>query len=179
MAQVELRTITKKYGKVTALDQVSFVIPDGKLFVLLGASGAGKSTTIGVISGIVTHDSGGIFLDGRDISQAFPQNRDIATAFESYSLYPHFTVFQNLLFPLESPERKKQMLKPDREKRVKEVADMLGLGELLKRYPRELSGGQKQRVALGRTLVRRPKAYMLDEPIAHLDAKLRHHMRSE
>lgn len=179
MAQVELRTITKKFGKVTALDQVSFAVKDGELFVLLGASGAGKSTTIGIISGIEIPDSGGIFLDGQDITKTFPQNRDIATAFESYALYPHFTVFQNLMFPLESPERKKQMPRQERENRVKEVAEMLGIGELLHRYPRELSGGQKQRVALGRTLVRRPKAYMLDEPISHLDAKLRHRMRSE
>jgi multiple sugar transport system ATP-binding protein len=179
MAKVELRSITKKFGKVTALDQVSINIKDGELFVLLGASGAGKSTTISIISGIETPDSGSVLVDGQDITKTFPQNRDIATAFESYALYPHFTVFQNLIFPLESPDRKKQTTRQERETRVKEVADMLNIGELLQRYPRELSGGQKQRVALGRTLVRRPKAYMLDEPISHLDAKLRHRMRSE
>lgn len=179
MARVELRSITKKFGKVTALDQVSLNIKDGELFVLLGASGAGKSTTIAIISGIETPDSGSVLVDGEDITKTFPQNRDIATAFESYALYPHFTVFQNLIFPLESPGRKRQTTRQEREKRVKEVADLLNIGELLQRYPRELSGGQKQRVALGRTLVRRPKAYMLDEPISHLDAKLRHRMRSE
>lgn len=179
MAKVELRNITKKFGKLTALDDICLTIKDGELFVLLGASGAGKSTTISVISGIETPDRGSVLLDDQDITKTFPQSRDIATAFESYALYPHFTVFQNLMFPLESPERKKEMSRPEREKRVQEVAEMLGIGELLQRLPRELSGGQKQRVALGRTLVRRPKAYLLDEPIAHLDAKLRHRMRSE
>lgn len=179
MAKVELRSVTKKFGNVTALNQVSLNINDGELFVLLGPSGAGKSTTISIISGLEIPDSGSVLLDGQDITKTFPQNRDIATAFESYALYPHFTVFQNLMFPLVSPDRKKQMSRQDREKRVNEVADLLNIGELMQRFPRELSGGQKQRVALGRTLVRRPKAYMLDEPISHLDAKLRHRMRSE
>lgn len=179
MAKVELRNVTKRFGAVTALNNVSYTIQDGEFFVLLGASGAGKSTTISIISGIEQADEGQVFLDGRDITKEFPQNRDVATAFESYALYPHFTVFENLMFPLEAPERKRTLTREQREARVKEVAEMLGLGDLLHRYPRELSGGQRQRVALGRTLVRRPKAYLLDEPIAHLDAKLRHRMRSE
>ncbi len=179
MAKVELKNVTKRFGSVIALNQVSYTIQDGEFFVLLGASGAGKSTTISIISGIEEADEGQILLDGRDITHEFPQNRDVATAFENYALYPHFTVFENLMFPLEAPERKRTMTREQREQRVKEVAEMLGLGDLLQRYPRELSGGQRQRVALGRTLVRRPKAYLLDEPIAHLDAKLRHRMRSE
>lgn len=179
MASVELKNITKRFGSVAALKDVSYTIKDGEFFVLLGASGAGKSTTINVISGLEKPDEGGVFLDGNNITNSFPQNRDVATAFESYALYPHFTVFENLMFPLESPERKRTMSRAEREQRVREVAEMLAIGELLQRYPRELSGGQRQRVALGRTLVRRPKAYLLDEPIAHLDAKLRHRMRSE
>ncbi len=179
MAKVELTNITKRFGKVTALNDVSITIKDGEFFVLLGASGAGKSTTINVISGIELPESGKVFLDNGDVTNAFPQDRNIATAFESYALYPHFTVYQNLMFPLESSRRKRTYTKESRDKQVHEVADMLGIEDLLERYPRELSGGQKQRVALGRTLVRRPKAYLLDEPIAHLDAKLRHHMRSE
>ncbi len=179
MAKVTLENVTKRFGKVTALEHVNITIKDGEFFVLLGASGAGKSTTINVISGIEIADDGRVFLDEGDVTHAFPQDRNIATAFESYALYPHFTVFQNLMFPLEAPRRKRTYSKESREKRVHEVAAMLGIEELLQRYPRELSGGQKQRVALGRTLVRRPKAYLLDEPIAHLDAKLRHRMRAE
>jgi ABC-type sugar transport system ATPase subunit len=179
MAKVILENVTKRFGKVTALDQVDLTIKDGEFFVLLGASGAGKSTTINVISGIEIADEGKVFLDEGEVTRAFPQDRNIATAFESYALYPHFTVYQNLMFPLEAPRRKRTYSKESREERVREVAAMLGIAELLQRYPRELSGGQKQRVALGRTLVRRPKAYLLDEPIAHLDAKLRHRMRAE
>lgn len=179
MAQIALENITKRFGTVTALDNVNLTVKDGEFFVLLGASGAGKSTTINIISGIENPDSGKVWLDEGDVTGAFPQDRNIATAFESYALYPHFTVYQNLMFPLEAPRRKRTYSKESRDMRVREVAAMLGIDELLHRYPRELSGGQKQRVALGRTLVRKPKAYLLDEPIAHLDAKLRHRMRSE
>ncbi|MEW5818130.1 MAG: ABC transporter ATP-binding protein [Spirochaetota bacterium] len=179
MAKVELQNITKRFGKVTAIENVNLTIQDGEFFCLLGASGAGKSTTINIISGIEKADNGKVLINDRDITAAFPQERDIATAFESYALYPHFTVYRNLMFPLEAPERRRLFSKQSKEMQVIEVAKMLGIEELLHRYPRELSGGQKQRVALGRTLVRRPQAYMLDEPIAHLDAKLRHRMRSE
>jgi len=179
MAKVELRNITKQFGKVTALEDVSFTIKDGEFFVLLGASGAGKSTTISVISGIELPNQGKVLLDDADITKDFPQDRNVATAFESYALYPHFTVYQNLMFPLEAPQRKSTSTKDERMKRVNEIAAMLGIDDLLERFPRELSGGQKQRVALGRTLVRSPRAYLLDEPIAHLDAKLRHRMRAE
>lgn len=179
MAKLELQNITKTFKQITALDNVSLTIKDGEFFCLLGSSGAGKSTTINIISGIEKPDSGDILIDEKSILDDYPQNRNIATAFESYALYPHFTVYQNLMFPLEAPLRKKKFSSQERDTRVKEVAEILGIEELLHRYPGELSGGQKQRVALGRTLVRRPKAYMLDEPIAHLDAKLRHRMRSE
>lgn len=179
MAQLELRNVTKTFGQTVALNDVSYTIKNGEFFVLLGASGAGKSTTINVFCGLEKPEQGQILVDGNDVIDQFPQERNIAAAFESYALYPHFTVFQNLMFPLEAPLRKKELTEEQRVKRVKEIAEMLGIGELLDRYPRELSGGQKQRVALGRTLVRQPIAYMLDEPIAHLDAKLRHKMRSE
>lgn len=179
MAKLVLRNVTKTFGKTVALKDVNLTVKDGEFFVLLGASGAGKSTTINVIAGLEIPEQGQVFIDEGDVTHAFPQDRNIAAAFESYALYPHFTVFQNLMFPLEAPRRKRTYSKESRIERVKEVAELLGIGELLQRYPRELSGGQKQRVALGRTLVRRPKAYLLDEPIAHLDAKLRHRMRSE
>jgi multiple sugar transport system ATP-binding protein len=179
MAKLALSHIHKRFGDVNALADVSFACDEGEFFCLLGASGAGKSTTINIISGIETPDSGHVVLDGKDITKDFPQTRNVATAFENYALYPHFTVFKNLMFPLEAPDRKRRFSPESREQRVRQVADLLGIGDLLDRYPRELSGGQKQRVALGRTLVRRPLVYLLDEPIAHLDAKLRHRMRSE
>jgi multiple sugar transport system ATP-binding protein len=179
MATLELNNVTRKFGAVTAMNKVSFSADEGGFFVILGAPGAGKTTTINTIFGIEKVDEGTITLGGRDITHELPQTRDTATAFENYALYPHMTVFQNLLFPLESPLRAKEMPKKERLKRVKEIAEMLSISELLHRHPRELSGGQKQRVSLGRTLVRRPKLYLLDEPIAHLDAKLRHRMRSE
>jgi len=179
MATLELKNVSKKFGAVTAMNKVSFSADEGGFFVLLGAPGAGKTTTINTICGIEEVDEGKITLGGEDITHELPQTRDMAIAFENYALYPHLTVFQNLLFPLESPLRAKEMSKNERAKRVKEIADLLSISELLHRYPRELSGGQKQRVSLGRTLVRRPKLYLLDEPIAHLDAKLRHRMRSE
>jgi multiple sugar transport system ATP-binding protein len=179
MATLELKNVTRKFGAVTAMNRVSFAANEGGFFVILGAPGAGKTTTINTICGIEKVDEGQITLGGRDITEELPQTRDVATAFENYALYPHMTVFQNLMFPLESPLRAKEMSKNDRVKRVKEIAEMLSISELLHRRPRELSGGQKQRVSLGRTLIRRPKLYLLDEPIAHLDAKLRHRMRSE
>jgi multiple sugar transport system ATP-binding protein len=179
MASLELQKITKTFGKKIALEDVSFKCKEGEMFCLLGASGAGKSTTINIISGIIPPDSGKILIGEKDFSGAFPQDRNIATAFENYALYPHMTVRENLLFPLNSPVRKKESSKAEKEERVKNVAEMLGIAELLERLPQELSGGQKQRVALGRTLVRRPNIFLLDEPISHLDAKLRHRMRSE
>lgn len=179
MASVILRDIWKNFGDTQALQGVSFECKDGELFCLLGPSGAGKSTTIKVISGLETPNTGEVILDGEPITHLFPQQRHMATAFESYALYPHLTVFENLAFPLRAPIRASQFTKDDVENRVKDVADMLGIGELLERYPRQLSGGQRQRVALGRALVRKPKLYLLDEPIAHLDAKLRHRMRGE
>ncbi len=179
MAKLQLININKKFGNIIALNNVNLELTEGELFVLFGASGAGKSTIINIISGIEEADSGKVILDDKDITQFFPQQRDTSIAFENYILYPFMTVFQNLMFPLESPIRKMEYSKKEKEGRVKEIANMLDIGELLYRYPNELSGGQKQRVALGRTLVREPKIYLLDEPIAHLDAKLRHRMHSE
>ena len=179
MSKIELVNVKKNYGEVTALDGLTFETKEGELFCLLGPSGAGKSTTLRIISGIDNPDSGDIRIDGQSVVELMPKERDVALAFESYALYPQFTVEQNLLFPLEAPARKKELSDEQRKQRVKEVADLLNIGELLDRFPRELSGGQRQRVGLGRVLVRKPKIYLLDEPIAHLDAKLRHHMRGE
>lgn len=179
MTEVRLDNISKRFGKVQALKDVSFSCAHGELFCLLGPSGAGKTTTLNAIAGIEKPDHGDIYVDGQRITDLMPQERDIAIAFESYALYPHLTVFDNLAFPLRAPGRARQYAGGALEARVQEVAQMLNIGELLDRYPRQLSGGQRQRVALGRALVRKPKVYLLDEPISHLDAKLRHRMRSE
>jgi multiple sugar transport system ATP-binding protein len=179
MSEIRLESISKRFGKVQALQDVSFSCAHGEFFCLLGPSGAGKTTTLNTIAGIEKPDQGEVYVDGQRITHLPPQERDIAIAFESYALYPHLTVFDNLAFPLRAPGRAKQYPRGALEARVKEVAEMLGMSELLGRYPRQLSGGQRQRVALGRALVRQPRVYLLDEPIAHLDAKLRHRMRGE
>ena len=180
MAKITVGNLCKEYdGKVQALQGVNFEVKDGEFFCLLGPAGAGKTTTIQAIAGTEALDRGTVLLDDQDVTDTHPWHRDVAVAFETYALYPQRTVRENLRFPLQSPLRKTKWPDEDCEKRIVEVADMLGIGELLERFPKQLSGGQRQRVALGRALVRKPKAYLLDEPIAHLDAKLRHRMRGE
>jgi multiple sugar transport system ATP-binding protein len=170
MARIALKNIWKRYGSVQALKDVNFQCRDGELFCLLGPSGAGKSTTLKLIAGVESQDRGDIYVDEEPISDAPPQLRDMALAFESYALYPQMNVYDNLAFPLKSPLRASQYPQDALDKRVKEISDLLGIRNLLTRLPGELSGGQRQRVALGRALVRRPRVYLLDEPIAHLDA---------
>ncbi|MDZ4159821.1 MAG: ABC transporter ATP-binding protein, partial [Anaerolineaceae bacterium] len=181
MAKIVLNKISKQYknGQIQALRNISIQCEDGKFFCLLGPAGAGKTTTIKLIAGNETVDRGSIFLDDDEVTNLEPKDRDIAVAYETYALYPHLTVRENLRFPLDAPIRKNEYSPEAKNARVVEIANMLGIGELLQRLPRQLSGGQRQRVALGRALVRKPKAYLLDEPIAHLDAKLRHRMRGE
>jgi len=179
MSTIALKDIWKKFKETQALEGLDFETKEGELFCLLGPSGAGKTTTLRVIAGVETPDKGEVFLDGNPITSLMPRDRDVALAFESYSLYPQMTVFENLKFPLEAPIRKKEYSKEAIKKRVEEIAELLNISELLNRLPKELSGGQRQRVGLGRVLVRKPKAYLLDEPISHLDAKLRHRMRAE
>jgi multiple sugar transport system ATP-binding protein len=179
MAHLELRKIWKRFGEEQALRGIEFECFDSEFLCLLGPSGAGKTTTIKVISGLEKPDEGEVRLDGELITDQLPQQRGMATAFESYALYPHLTVFDNLAFPLRAPVRAADLDEQGVAKRVRELAEMLAIDELLDRLPRQLSGGQRQRVALGRALIRRPKLYLLDEPIAHLDAKLRHRMRGE
>lgn len=179
MAHLELRDIWKRFDQEQALRGIEFECFDSEFLCLLGPSGAGKTTTIKVISGLEKPDEGAVRLDGEVITDQLPQQRGMATAFESYALYPHLSVYDNLAFPLRAPVRAAELDEIGVEQRVRELAEMLAIDELLDRLPRQLSGGQRQRVALGRALIRRPQLYLLDEPIAHLDAKLRHRMRGE
>ena len=176
MTTIELDTIRKEFGDdIVAVDDVSLTIEDGELVVLVGPSGSGKSTTLRCIAGLEAPTSGDIVIDGRRVNDVQPQNRDIAMVFQSFALYPHRTVRKNISFPLEARDV------PDEEidSRVEEAAAMLGITELLDRKPANLSGGQQQRVALGRALVRDAQAFLMDEPLANLDAKLRKEMRTE
>ncbi len=177
--ELTLEGITKKYGEITAVSQLAFTVNNGELFALLGPSGAGKSTTINLIAGIEKPDTGDVRVGGKSIQELRPQERDFAMVFESYALYPHMTVADNIAFPLRAPARATRYTAQEIRRRVSETAQVLEIGDLLQRYPKELSGGQKQRVGLGRALVRDSQLFLLDEPIAHLDAKLRHHMRGE
>lgn len=174
-----IEKLSKTFGKEVAIEDISFQVEPGELFALLGPSGAGKSTTINCIAGLVKPDKGEINADGESVLETKPQFRDFSMVFESYALYPHLTVAENIAFPLKAPIRSGGISEEEKIKRVQETAQMLEIPELLNRFPKELSGGQKQRVGLGRALVRRPRLFLLDEPIAHLDAKLRHHMRGE
>jgi ABC-type sugar transport systems, ATPase components len=179
MARVELRDIVKRFGRVIAVDHVSLEIGEGEFFTLLGPSGCGKTTTLRIIAGLEFPDEGDVLIDGRVVTNLHPRDRDVAMVFQNYALYPHMTVFENIAFPLEARRRELGLTKEDIRRRVVEVTKFLGIEELLDRYPSQLSGGQQQRVALARALVRKPKVWLLDEPLSNLDAKLRVLMRGE
>jgi ABC-type sugar transport system ATPase subunit len=173
MAEVRVENLTKKYGRHPAVDNLSFSCPNGEFLSILGPSGAGKTTILELIAGIKKPDSGKIFIGNRLVNGLPPQDRDVAMAFETYSLYPHLSVYGNIAFPLRAPRRKEKLSREEERRKVEEMAEILGIGELLDRKPQHLSGGQKQRVSLARAMIRLPKVYLLDEPIAHLDAKLK------
>jgi multiple sugar transport system ATP-binding protein len=177
MSQVTLEGVTKHYRTVTALFQVSFDIHDGEFFVLLGPTGAGKTTTLRIIAGLEKQDAGSVTFDGAAMHKLPPADRDIAFVFQQYSLYPNMSVYDNLAFPLRSPMRK--TAEPDIKQRVSEVADVLRIGHLLPRKTAKLSGGEMQRVSIGRAIVRSPRIYLMDEPLSNLDAKLREALRVE
>lgn len=173
MAEVRLENVTKLYGRKAAVKDVSFVCKEGEFISIVGPTGAGKSTILKMIAGIENITSGKIYFNDRVVNDLPPQERNVSMAFETYNLYPHFSVYKNIAFPLRSP-RWKESFPPEEERRkVEEIANFLGIGELLDRKPQALSGGQKQRVSLARALVRKPDVYLLDEPIAHLDARLK------
>ncbi|WP_336037388.1 ABC transporter ATP-binding protein [Halobacterium yunchengense] len=180
MAELQLDHITKTFDdggdEIVAVDDVSIDIEDGEFLVLVGPSGCGKSTTLRTIAGLETVTDGEIRLGGEVINDKRPQDRNTAMVFQSYALYPHMTVRENMSFGLEEST---DMPDDEVEKRVTEAAEMMGIADLLDRKPGELSGGQQQRVALGRAIVRDPQAFLMDEPLANLDAKLRAQMRTE
>jgi multiple sugar transport system ATP-binding protein len=178
MATVSLKGLSKSYGKTEALKNFSVDIADGEFFVILGPSGAGKTTTLKSVAGLVDVDSGSVQIGSNDVTLVEPYHRNVAMAFESYALYPQKTVAENLASPLKSGRTGKYTDAQQKE-RIDQVTTTLGINHLLKRFPRELSNGQRQRVALGRVLVRPADIYLLDEPLSHLDAKLRAAMRAE
>jgi len=179
MAEVRLDGVTKRYGKNEAVSEMSWTANPGELVVLFGPAGAGKTTTLKMIAGLEPLDGGDIYFDSQSLREVDTADRNVAMAFENYALYPHLTVYENIAFPLMVPGKKNQFSKEEISRRISEIAAVLQIEMLLKRMPQELSGGQRQRVALGRCLVREPAVTLLDEPIAHLDAKLRHRMYAE
>ena len=177
MAEVILASITKRFGTNTAVDDMSMTIPDGAFVVLLGPTGAGKTTTLRLVSGLEKLDFGSVFINGQDVSRDTPAERDVAMVFQQYSLYPHMSVRDNLAFPLRSPILKT----PEDEiaRKVQAIAETLQIPHKLDNKATELSGGEMQRVSIGRALVRDPSIYLMDEPLSSLDAKLRADLRVE
>lgn len=177
MSSITLQQITKNFGETTALSEVSLEIEDGEFFVLLGPTGAGKTTTLRIIAGLEKQDAGTVLFDGVSVDQVIPAERDVAFVFQQYSLYPNMSVYENLAFPLKSPLRK--ISSGEIDKRVREAAEKLRIEHLLQRKTARLSGGEMQRVSIGRAIVRQPRVYLMDEPLSNLDAKLREALRVE
>jgi multiple sugar transport system ATP-binding protein len=175
MTLIRLERVEKRFGAVTVLSALDLEIRAGEFFTFLGPSGCGKSTLLNLIAGIESLDAGSIYFDSQRVDELAPAERDVAMVFQSYALYPHMTVYENLAFPLTN----KRLPRADIDAAVRRTAAQLGIEKLLARKPRALSGGQRQRVALGRALVRKPRVFLLDEPLSNLDARLRLEMREE
>jgi multiple sugar transport system ATP-binding protein len=173
VAEVTLEKVTKLYGRKRAVSAMDLVCREGQFLTIFGPTGAGKSTILKMIAGIEPITSGRILFNGKPVNALPPQERNVSMAFESYNLYPHLNVYDNIAFPLRAPRWGLKLSAAEERRRVEEIANFLGIEELLERLPQHLSGGQKQRVSLSRALVRKPEVYLLDEPIAHLDARLK------
>ena len=172
---VQLKNVSKRFGDVVAVDQLNLAINMGEFLVLLGPSGCGKTTALRMIAGLETADEGDIFIGERRVNEVLPKYRDVAMVFQSYALYPHMTVAQNIGYPL----KLRGVKNTERQAAILKTAQQVRLAGLLDRYPKQLSGGQRQRVALARAIVRRPQVFLMDEPLSNLDAKLRGKMRAE
>ena len=178
MAKIELKNLSKTYNKkIEALHDINFTIEDGQFFVLLGPSGAGKTTTLRCIAGLEKIDNGSILFNDESVTEDQPASRDVCFVFQQYSLYPHYSVYENLAFPLRSPMRK--LPEDEIKTKVENIASMLKISNKLNNKATQLSGGEMQRVAIGRALVREPNLYLMDEPLSSLDAKLRESLRVE
>lgn len=177
MADVILNGLSKRFGDTDAVSDLNLAVHDGEFVVLLGPTGAGKTTTLRLIAGLEKPDSGEISIGGRNVSGEAPAERDVAFVFQQYSLYPHMTVYENLAFPLKAPSRR--LTDDEINRRVRDVARMVRIDHKLENRSTRLSGGEMQRVAIGRALVRRPAIYLMDEPLSSLDAKLRAELRLE
>lgn len=175
MASVELVKVAKRYGKQSVLHPLDLTIPDGSFTVLVGPSGCGKSTLLRLLAGLESLSDGAILMDKAQINDRDPADRDIAMVFQSYALYPHLTVAENLAFHMQVKKVKRE----EQQSKIERIAGILGIDKLLQRYPRALSGGQRQRVAMGRAMVRNPKVFLFDEPLSNLDAQLRMELRAE
>jgi sn-glycerol 3-phosphate transport system ATP-binding protein len=175
MATLTLSSVKKQFGATQVLHGIDLDVADGEMIVVVGASGCGKSTLLRIVAGLESPSSGTVRIDGRDVTALEPADRDIAMVFQNYALYPHMSVFENMAYGLKI----RGLAMPEIRKRVAEAAEMLEIGPLLERKPRQLSGGQRQRVAMGRAIVREPKLFLFDEPLSNLDAKLRVQMRAE
>ncbi|WFU18574.1 ABC transporter ATP-binding protein [Bradyrhizobium sp. CB3481] len=175
MSAIALSQVSKSWGAMRAVDDISLTADEGSLLVLLGPSGCGKSTTLRLIAGLEEADAGTIAIGGVDVTRLSPADRKISMVFQSYALFPHLSVAENIIFGL----RVRRVSRAERDARLRRVADIVGLGHLLERKPAQLSGGQRQRVALGRAIIAEARVCLMDEPLSNLDAKLRHEMRTE
>src|ERR687887_169129 len=177
MADIRFEQATRLYPgtDAPAVDRLDLHVEDGEFMVLVGPSGSGKTTALRMLAGLEEVDEGAVYIGGRDVTFVPPKKRDVAMVFQNYALYPYLTVAANIAFPL----RIAKVRKSERERRVQDVAELLGLTSYLQRKPGQLSGGQRQRVAMGRAIVRNPSAFLMDEPLSNLDAKLRVRMRAE
>jgi multiple sugar transport system ATP-binding protein len=172
---VNFDKVEKSFGPVRVLEKLDLAVEPGEFLVLLGASGSGKTTALRILAGLETASAGRVLIGGRDVTNILPKYRDVSMVFQSYALYPHKTVAENIGFPL----KVRKVPQGERDSAVHEAAAQVQIDKLLDRYPRQLSGGQRQRVALARAMVRRPSVFLMDEPLSNLDAKLRGHMRAE